>query len=110
MIITGGENVYPSEVESAVGAHESVKDIAVIGVPDQKWGESVKAVIVLNEEYEASEDLAREIMDSTRGVLAGYKRPKSVDFIRDEEMPRTPTGKILHRILREKYGIWSEQG
>ncbi|MBW1774276.1 MAG: AMP-binding protein [Deltaproteobacteria bacterium] len=109
MIITGGENVYPSEVEGAAGAHEAVKDIAVIGVPDEKWGESIKAVIVLSEGYEPGDALAKEIIDSTRGVLAGYKRPKSIDFIKDDEMPRTPTGKILHRILREKYGIWSEQ-
>jgi acyl-CoA synthetase (AMP-forming)/AMP-acid ligase II len=108
MIITGGENVYPSEVESAVGAHEAVKDIAVIGVPDGKWGEAIKAVVVLHEGYKPSEELAKDIMEFTRGKLAGYKRPKSVDFIEDEEMPRTPTGKILHRILRERYGKWSE--
>jgi acyl-CoA synthetase (AMP-forming)/AMP-acid ligase II len=108
MIITGGENVYPSEVESAVGAHEAVKDIAVIGVPDEKWGEAVKAVAVLHEVYEPSETLAKEIIEFTKGKLAGYKRPKSVDFIKDEDMPRTPTGKILHRILREKYGKWSD--
>ncbi len=108
MIITGGENVYPSEVESVIGAHEAVKDIAVIGVPDEKWGEAVKAVIVLHEGYEPSEELAKEIIDWSRDKLAGYKRPKSIDFIKDEEMPRTPTGKILHRILRERYGKWSE--
>jgi acyl-CoA synthetase (AMP-forming)/AMP-acid ligase II len=108
MIITGGENVYPSEVESAVGAHEAIKDIAVIGVPDDKWGEAVKAVVVLHDEYGPSEGLAKEIMDFTRGKLAGFKRPKSVDFIKDEDMPRTGTGKIVHRILREKYGKWSE--
>ncbi len=109
MIITGGENVYPSEVESVVGAHEAIKDIAVIGVPDEKWGEAVKAVVVLHEGYEPSEELAKEIIEWTRGKLAGYKRPKSIDFIKDEEMPRTPTGKILHRILRERYGKWSDE-
>ena len=108
MIITGGENVYPSEVESVVGAHEAVKDIAVIGVPDEKWGEAVKAVVVLHDGYEPSKELEKEILDWTKGKLAGYKRPKSIDFIKDEEMPRTPTGKILHRILRERYGKWSE--
>jgi acyl-CoA synthetase (AMP-forming)/AMP-acid ligase II len=108
MIITGGENVYPSEVESAVGSHEAVKDIAVIGVPDEKWGEAVKAVAVLHEDYEPSEALAKDIIAFTKGKLAGYKRPKSLDFIKDEDMPRTPTGKILHRILREKYGKWSD--
>lgn len=108
MIITGGENVYPSEVESAVGAHEAVKDIAVIGVPDDKWGEAVKAIVVLKDGYKPGEALAREIREFARALLAGYKLPKSVDFIKDEEMPRTPTGKILHRILRESYGKWSD--
>jgi len=108
MIITGGENVYPSEVEGVVGAHPAIKDIAVIGVPDEKWGEAVKVVAVLHEGYEASAELEKEILEWTKGKLAGYKRPKSIDFIRDEEMPRTPTGKILHRVLRERYGKWSE--
>lgn len=108
MIITGGENVYPSEVESAVGAHEAVKDIAVIGVPHEKWGEAVKGVVVLHEGYVPSDDLAKDIVDSARGNIASYKLPKTIDFITDEEMPRTATGKILHRILREKYGKWGE--
>jgi acyl-CoA synthetase (AMP-forming)/AMP-acid ligase II len=108
MIITGGENVYPSEVENALGGHEAVKDVAVIGIPDEKWGESVKAVIVLHQGYEPSDKLAKEIMEWSRSRIAGYKRPKTLDFIRDEDMPRTPTGKILHRILREKYGRWSD--
>jgi acyl-CoA synthetase (AMP-forming)/AMP-acid ligase II len=109
MIITGGENVYPSEVENFVGSHEAIKDVAVIGVPDEKWGEAVKAIVVLNDEYEPSDALAKDIMDATRGKLAGYKRPKSIDFIKDEDMPRTGTGKILHRILRDKYGKWSDR-
>ena len=108
MIITGGENVYPSEVEEVVGAHEAVKDIAVIGVPDEKWGEAIKAVVVLNAGYEPSDELAKEIIDFSRGKIAGFKRPKTIDFIEDQDMPRTPTGKILHRLLREKYGKWSE--
>lgn len=108
MIITGGENVYPSEVEGVVGAHEAVKDIAVIGIPDEKWGEAIKAVIVLHDGYKPSDELAEEIMGFTKGKLAGYKRPKTIDFIGDMEMPRTPTGKILHRILRGKYGKWSD--
>ncbi len=108
MIITGGENVYPSEVENALGIHRAIKDVAVIGVPDYKWGEAVKAIVVLHDGYEPSQELAKDILESTRGKLAGYKRPKSIDFIGDEEMPRTPTGKILHRILRERYGKWSD--
>jgi fatty-acyl-CoA synthase len=107
MIITGGENVYPSEVENVVGAHQAVRDVAVIGVPDPKWGEMVTAVVILNEGYRPSPELGQELMDFCRGKIAGFKRPKRLDFIKDEEMPRTGTGKILHRKLREKYGHWS---
>ena len=109
MIITGGENVYPSEVEEVVGSHEAVQDVAVIGIPDDKWGEAIKAVVVLSAGYEPGDDLAKEILDFCRGKIAGYKRPKTMDFLKDDEMPRTPTGKILHRILREKYGKWSDE-
>jgi acyl-CoA synthetase (AMP-forming)/AMP-acid ligase II len=108
MIITGGENVYPSEVENVVAQHPAVKEVAVIGVPDPKWGEAVKAIVVLKEGYQPGEELANEIMEFCRGKIAGYKRPKSVDFIPEEEMPRTATGKILHRVLRERYGKWSD--
>jgi acyl-CoA synthetase (AMP-forming)/AMP-acid ligase II len=109
MIITGGENVYPSEVEGAVGAHEAVQDVAVIGVPDEKWGEAIKAVVVLHKNYEPSDQLAQEIMEFCKGRIAGYKRPKSLDFIKDEEMPRTGTGKVLHRIVRERYAKGSDE-
>ena len=104
MIITGGENVYPSEVENVLRAHGAVKEVAVIGVPDEKWGEKIKAVVVLNDGYEAGETLAREIIDFCRDKIAGYKRPKSIDFIKDEEMPRNATGKILHRVLKGHCG------
>ncbi|MCF8034024.1 MAG: AMP-binding protein [Desulfarculaceae bacterium] len=109
MIITGGENVYPSEVEDVLGGHSAVKDVAVIGVPDEKWGESVTAVIILHQEYEPSEELAVEIKNFTKGKIAGFKRPKSVHFVPEAEMPRTGTGKILHRVLRERYGHWSDK-
>ncbi|MCL6446855.1 MAG: AMP-binding protein [Armatimonadetes bacterium] len=102
MIISGGENIYPSEVEAVVAKHPAVKDVAVIGVPDVKWGEMVKAVVVLRQGYSPDEALAGEIMAFCRGKIADYKRPRAVDFISDDEMPRTPTGKILHRKLREK--------
>jgi acyl-CoA synthetase (AMP-forming)/AMP-acid ligase II len=101
MIITGGENVYPSEVENVIGSHPKVKDVAVIGVPHDKWGEAVHAVVILHDGQDATSD---EIIGWCRDKIAGYKRPKSVLFIRDDEMPRTATGKILHRILRERYG------
>ena len=108
MIITGGENVYPSEVEDCVGSHPAVKDAAVIGVPDEKWGEKVVAIIILHGEYQPSEDLAKELQDFTKGKIAGFKRPKSVEFIAEDEMPRTGTGKVLHRVLRDRYGHWSQ--
>lgn len=105
MIITGGENVFPSEVENVLGSHPAVKYVAVIGVPHEKWGEAVKAVVTLHDAMTATE---KELIDHCRGKIAGYKIPKSVDFIKDSEMPMTPTGKILHRILRERYGKWSD--
>lgn len=105
MIITGGENVFPSEVENLLGSHPAVKYVAVIGVPHEKWGEAVKAVVTLHQGKTATE---KELIEYCKGKIAGYKIPKSVDFIKDEEMPMTPTGKILHRILREKYGKWSD--
>lgn len=100
MIISGGEHVYPSEVEEVICRHPKVFDVAVIGLPDEVWGESVKAVVVLKDYEEAT---TQEIIDWCRGKIAGYKKPKSVDFIKPEEMPRTTTGKILHRKLRERY-------
>ena len=100
MIITGGEHVYPSEVEEVISRHPAVFDVAVIGVPHDKWGEAVKAVVILKEGMSATE---KEIIDFAGKSLASFKKPKSVDFIGPEEMPRTATGKILHRILRERY-------
>jgi acyl-CoA synthetase (AMP-forming)/AMP-acid ligase II len=100
MIISGGEHVYPSEVENVICKHPKVFDAAVIGLPDDVWGESVKAVVILKDNEEAT---TQEIIDWCRSKIAGYKKPKSVDFIKPEEMPRTTTGKILHRKLRERY-------
>jgi len=105
MIISGGENIFPSEVENVVGAHPKVKDVAVIGVPHEKWGEQVTAVVVLHEGESATPE---EISGFCKGKIAGYKVPKNVIFIADEEMPRTGAGKILHRVLREKYGMWKD--
>lgn len=98
MIVSGGENIYPAEVENAVFGHAAVADVAVIGVPDDKWGEAVKAIVVLKPDTQAS---AEEIIAYTRTRIAGYKLPKSVDFI--EALPRNPSGKILRRELREPY-------
>ena len=100
MIISGGENVYPSEVEQVLGAHPKVKDVAVIGVPHEIWGETVHAVVVLHQDQGASES---DILDWCKDRIAGYKRPKSISFIAEDEMPRTATGKVLHRVLRRRY-------
>jgi fatty-acyl-CoA synthase len=100
MIISGGENVYPSEVEQVIGAHPKVKDAAVIGVPHEKWGEAVHAVVILHRDQEASE---LDILDWCKDKMAGYKRPKSISFIAEDQMPRTATGKVLHRVLKNSY-------
>ena len=98
MIVSGGENIYPAEVENAVFGHASVADVAVIGVPDDKWGEAVKAIVVLKPGTTAT---AEDIITYTRTRIAGYKLPKSVDFI--DALPRNPSGKILRRELREPH-------
>jgi acyl-CoA synthetase (AMP-forming)/AMP-acid ligase II len=102
MIVSGGENVYPAEVENALFAHPDIADVAVIGVPSEKWGEAVKACVVMAEGKSLSED---EIIAFARARIAGYKLPKSVDFI--DALPRNPSGKILRRELREPY--WEGQ-
>ena len=101
MIISGGENVYPSEVENLLGRYPGVKDVAVVGVPHAKWGEAVHAVIVMHDGAAASESA---VLEWCRDKIAGYKRPRAVTFIAEVEMPRTATGKILHRVLRERLG------
>lgn len=105
MIISGGENVYPAEVESAMFGHPAIDDVAVIGIPDDKWGESVKAVVVLKEGKTASQE---EIIAFTRERIAAFKAPKSVDFI--ELMPRNASGKLLKRELRAPYWEGKEKG
>ncbi len=100
MIVSGGENIYPSEVETMLGAHPMIKDVAVIGVPDAKWGERVHAIIIL---HDGATPAREEILDWCKDRIAGYKRPRSVSFIAEHEMPRTATGKILHRVLRTQF-------
>ncbi len=100
MIITGGEHVYPSEVEEVIGNHPDVFDVAVISVPDDKWGELVMAVVIPRNQRSGDEKV---LMDWCKEKMAGYKRPKKIVFITQENMPRTGTGKILHRVLRERF-------
>jgi acyl-CoA synthetase (AMP-forming)/AMP-acid ligase II len=98
MIITGGENVYPKEVENVLYRHPAVAEVAVIGVPDEYWGERVQAVIILNRGIEATE---KEIIDFCKQHIASYKAPKSIDFV--DSLPMSPQGKILKRELRKMY-------
>jgi acyl-CoA synthetase (AMP-forming)/AMP-acid ligase II len=98
MIISGGENIYSPEIERVLAEHPAVMEVAVIGVPDDKWGESVKAVVSLHPGTEATEE---QLIGWCREHLAGYKCPKSVDVL--EALPRNPTGKILKRDLRKPY-------
>lgn len=107
MIISGGENVYPSEVEALLAAHPAVKDVAVIGLPDPKWGERVHAVVVPREGAGLSE---AALLDWSRDCMAGYKRPRSCSFVRDDEIPRNATGKVLYRVLKAQLAGAPGQG
>lgn len=98
MIISGGENIYPAEIENLLMKHPDVADGAIIGVPDETWGEAVKACVVLKPGVKLTE---KELIDWMRDRLAHYKCPKSIDFV--AAMPRNPTGKLLKRVLREPY-------
>jgi long-chain acyl-CoA synthetase len=98
MIITGGENVYSVEVEAVLYKHPAVLEAAVVGVPDERWGEAVKAVVVVKPGAAVTE---KELIDFCKQHIASYKAPKSVDFV--EALPKSGAGKILKRVLREKY-------
>jgi acyl-CoA synthetase (AMP-forming)/AMP-acid ligase II len=97
MIITGGENVYSAEVEQALAKHPAVRQCAVIGLPDVKWGEKVTAVIV---QIPGTAVTADELIAHCRSLIAGYKVPKEVKFV--ETLPMTATGKVLKRAVREQ--------
>jgi long-chain acyl-CoA synthetase len=98
MIISGGKNIYPREIEEVIYSHDAVLETAVIGVPDDYWGESVKAFVVLKDGMEATE---QEIIDLCKNTVASYKKPKTVEFL--EQLPKSPAGKILKRVIREKF-------
>jgi fatty-acyl-CoA synthase len=102
MIVSGAENVYPREIEEVLFSHPAVADAACIGVPSEQWGEEVKAIVVLKSDAKATDE---EIMDFCRGKLAGYKRPRSVDFV--DALPKNLSGKVLKRELREPY--WKDK-
>ena len=99
MIISGGENIYPAEIEEVLYKHPKILECAVIGVHDEEWGESVKCCVVCKEGEEMTEE---EVVEHCKEHLASYKKPKSVDFV--DALPRNPAGKVLKTVLREKYG------
>lgn len=102
LILVGGVNVYPQEIENVLIDHPAVHDVAVIGVPDAEYGERVAAFITPAPDHEPSEALAEQIISDVRDRLASVKRPRVVEFV--GELPRTPTGKLLKRVLRTEYG------
>ena len=97
MIISGGENMYPAEIENVILSHPEVRDVAVVGLPSEKWGESPLAVVVAGAEGLTAES----VIEHCKGRLARFKLPRTVEFV--DEIPRNPTGKILKRVLRERF-------
>jgi fatty-acyl-CoA synthase len=105
MIISGGVNIYPQEIEDALVMHPAVHDVAVIGVPNADLGEEVKAVVQLAPGRAASDELVAELLDHARDRLAAYKVPRSIDIV--DELPRQETGKLYKRLLRDRY--WGDR-
>jgi long-chain acyl-CoA synthetase len=101
LIISGGVNIYPAEIEAVLLNHEAVGDVAVIGVPNAEWGEEVKAVVELHDPAAQSPELAQDLIAHCRTHLAKYKWPRSVDFV--ERLPRHDNGKLYKKALRERY-------
>lgn len=106
MIISGGVNIYPAEVEGALSSHPAVGDVAVIGIPDPEWGEQVKAIVEPVPGVEPTDELAEELLAFCRSRLAGFKCPRTLEFRAD--LPRTETGKLYKRLLRDEY--WAASG
>ena len=98
MIISGGENIYPREIEEVLARHPAVREVAVIGVPDEQWGEAIKAVVSLVTGQDATE---QELIAFCKSQIASYKKPKSVDFV--AELPKNNYGKIVKRELRDPF-------
>jgi long-chain acyl-CoA synthetase len=105
MIISGGVNIYPAEIEGVLVSHPEVADAAVFGIPNDEFGEEVKAAVELVAGVEPSDELEQSLKDHCREHLAGYKVPRSVDF--EATLPRHETGKLYKRLLRDKY--WQDR-
>jgi long-chain acyl-CoA synthetase len=107
MIISGGVNIYPAEIEGVLVAHPKVADAAAFGIPDEEWGEEVKAAIEPAAGVAPGDALAAELIEFCQGRLARFKIPKSIDFV--SEMPRDPNGKLYRRKLRDPYWAGRER-
>jgi long-chain acyl-CoA synthetase len=105
MIISGGVNIYPAEIESELSCHPAVGDVAVFGIPHEDWGEEIKAVVQPAEGAEPGPELTQELQDYLAGRLAKYKLPRTIDYV--EELPRDPNGKLYKRRLRDPY--WADR-
>jgi long-chain acyl-CoA synthetase len=101
LIISGGVNIYPAEIEGQLGGHPKVADVAVFGIPHPDWGEEIKAVVQPAEGVEAGPELTEELLEFARGRLARFKLPRSIDYV--EQLPRDPNGKLYKRRLRDPY-------
>jgi long-chain acyl-CoA synthetase len=108
MVVSGGENIYPAEIENVLFAHPGVADVAVIGVPSERWGETVKAIVVRKTSPEGDSLTPDALIEFSRSRLAHFKCPTSVDFI--DVLPRNPSGKVLKRQLREPYWRGASRG
>ena len=104
MIISGGVNIYPAEIESEMTRHEAVRDAAVFGIPHKDWGEEVKAVIELAEGFDESDELKAQILEDLAGRLAKFKMPRTIDVV--NELPRQANGKLVKRTLKDPY--WAD--
>ncbi|GFJ96395.1 hypothetical protein Prum_100370 [Phytohabitans rumicis] len=107
MIISGGVNIYPAEIESELACHPKVEDVAVFGIPHEEWGEEIKAVVQPVADAEPGPELTEELLAFLSGRLARFKLPRSVDYV--AELPRDPNGKLYKRLLRDPYWVGRER-
>jgi long-chain acyl-CoA synthetase len=105
LIITGGVNVYPAEIESELACHPAVADVAVFGIPHEEWGEEIKAVVQPAEGTEPGPELTKDLLAFLDGRVARFKLPRTIDYV--AELPRDPNGKLYKRLLRDPY--WANQ-
>jgi long-chain acyl-CoA synthetase len=101
MIISGGVNIYPAEIESELSCHPAVDDVAVFGIPNQEWGEEIKAVVQPSRGVAPGPELTAELLDFLDGRIAKFKLPRTIDYV--AELPRDPNGKLYKRRLRDPY-------